>query len=85
LLKRRDSTRRRNWAVVLSAGTRAASGSDDPDLLAVASVLFTKMARELSRLKTTVLRFLPRMKFLPRIVSVSPTSTFIGLTDVTTG
>ena len=45
----------------------------------------TNTARAPSRLNTTVFRLRPAMKFLPRIVSVSPTATSIGETLVTTG
>ena len=50
---------------------------DRPDL--------TKTAREPSRLKTTLLRRFPARKFVPRIVSVSPTPSVIGATDVIVG
>src|SRR4029453_12490050 len=35
--------------------------------------------------KATVLRKLPGRKFLPRMVSVSPTESFLGAIDLTTG
>ena len=51
----------------------------------VAEPALTKTARLPSRLKMTLLRRVPARKFVPRIVSVSPTPSFIGATDEIVG
>ena len=51
----------------------------------VAMSALANTARAPSRLNTTVFLLRPRLKCLPRMVSVSPTATSIGDTLVTTG
>ena len=86
LPKRCEKTRRRYCVATFSSmNGRRVSGTMTRICRAVASVFFTKMARAPSRLNTTVFLFLPRLKFLPRIVSVSPTLALSGVTAVTTG
>src|SRR5204863_8581012 len=54
-------------------------------IFAVPYWALTKTARAWARLKTTVFLLRPRRKWRPRMVSDSPTETFIGATFVITG